>query len=471
MTTDFFNPLHYLIILCLVLSACSVAPVYERPAINSGDDWSSVPSDSSEASKLDKWWQHFQDPVLTSLIDQARRENLDLRQSLTRITEARALTDAAIGRRYPSLDAAASVSEIRRSENGSLPIKRIPGFDTEQTIFDAGIDARWELDLFGRIQGRIDAGSARIQESEALYGDLLLSVTAEVARNYFQLRGAQQELLARSAQVQTAEQTLAFVVTLARLGEIPMTEVALNETELATLRSTLPALEAMIKSHALALGILTGQLPEKGLSILQTSAAPIQLHTLPVGQRAEILSRRPDLRAAERHLAAATAETALTHAELYPKLMITASGGFESLSAADLLSAASGKWLLAPIISWRIFDGGRVRAEIRASEARTQAAALAFEQTVVEALGEAEQALLAYHSSLRELDLQERVRITAEKNYKNANIRYQTGDTNRLVVLNASRLLNEVNQRYARSYTASALALVRLFKALGGGWE
>lgn len=457
--------------LCLVLTACTVGPVYERPTVTSGDDWSTVPADNSEAANLESWWQHFRDPVLSSLIEQARRENLDLRQGVTRIAEARALRDVAIGRRYPSLDAGASISEIRRSENGSLPVKRIPGFETEQTVFETGFDARWELDLFGRIQQRVDVGTARVEESEALYGDLLLSVTAEVARSYFELRGAQQELAAMKSGIQAAEQKLAFVKTRARLGEIPTTEVALNETELATLKSSLPLLESLIKSHALALGILTGNLPEQGLSILQTTATAIQLHSLPVGQRADILSRRPDLRAAERRLAAATAETALAHAELYPKLVISAAGGFESLSGADLFTGASGKWLLAPILSWRIFDGGRVRAEIRASEARTRAAALAFEKTVIEALGEAEQALLAYHFGLLELDSHDSAMRAAQKNYQIATIHYQAGDTSRLEVLNARRLLSEVKQRHARSYTRSALALVSLFKALGGGWE
>lgn len=457
--------------LCLILGACTVGPKYQTPEIDTGNGWSTSSVKQTEPVKLQQWWLHFDDPVLNDLIEQARSQNLDLRQALARIEEARALRDAARGRLYPQVDARSSITRRRQSENGPLPIDRIPGLETTQTIFEAGFDASWELDFFGRNRRRIDATQARLEEREAQANDMMLSVTAEVARSYMELRGAQQEALALNALIETSSNTLEFIQTRVRLGENAMSEAIQAQAELAEIKAQLPVLESRVTTSALSIGLLLGQLPEATLNLTKDIAKLAVLSELPVGKRADLLRRRADIRAAERRLAAATEELGLAHAELFPKLVIAASGGFQSLSAGSLLEGGSGTWLLAPLLTWRVFDSGRVKAEIRASEARSKQAALAYEHTVIKALSEAEQALVRYKLNLEALALQSDAVTAAEENQRHASLRYEAGDSTKLVLLHAERALSNAKQKHASAHTHAASSLIQLFKTLGGGWH
>jgi NodT family efflux transporter outer membrane factor (OMF) lipoprotein len=252
---------------------------------------------------------------------------------------------------------------------------------------------------------------------------------------------------------------------------VPEAAIASAEAELAAVTAQQPLLEAKERIAALSIGVLLGDLPERELGLLdQAPSDYVALKPVPVGERADILRRRPDVSAAERSLAAATADVGVATAELFPKIGIGANGGFQALDSGQLFEAASETLALAPLISWRIFDGGRVRAQIHASEARVEIAALKYEQAVKEALADAERALTLYSMGLTALDQQQAAVAAARRSYGFANDRYRAGDISLLELLDAERMLRGAEETYAQVHTRAATDLVALFKALGGGW-
>lgn len=252
---------------------------------------------------------------------------------------------------------------------------------------------------------------------------------------------------------------------------MPEAPVAQADAELATLEGQLPTFDAEIRSSALALGVLVGELPETGLVLISQHTDYPVLSSLPVGERADLLRRRPDVRMAERRLAAATADIGVATAELFPRLSISAAGGFQALDAADLFVPGSAIWSLAPRVSWRIFDGGRVRAQIRATEASADAAALAYEEAVLAALSEAERALSRYNLGLIALDRQDKAVAAARRSHELARVRYRAGDIALIELLDAQRVLRDAEMSYARQHLNAETDLVALYKALGGGWQ
>lgn len=463
--------LAYLLFAAVLLAACAVGPDYQRPELKTGSDWAGPVRTDAPQPNLAKWWHRFEDPTLNRLVESTVAQNLDIRQAAARVAEARALRAAAAGGFYPSIDALGSVTRRRQSENGPLPIGRIPDLERTQTIYDAGFDALWEIDLFGRTQRAVEAADARLDEAAALGHDTVLSVIAEVARSYVTLRGAQNERTALEKAVANARQTVDLVRRQFDAGEVAAAQVAQVEAEQQALEADLPALDADVRANALAIGVLLGGLPETELRLIDVRPPAFALAPLPVGARADLLRRRPDVQAAERRLAAATADIGVNTAELFPRLSISASGGFQSLSTGDLFTSASQTASIAPLISWRIFEGGRIRAQIRASEAAAEQAAAGYEQAVLEALSEAERALTRYHLSLDSVERREQAVGAAQRNHAYAKTRYQAGDANLLELLDAERTLHDAEAAHARTHTRAATDLVALFKALGGGWQ
>lgn len=450
---------------------CAVGPEYREPAPDVGSGWAAPGPPLGEAdADRSRWWTSFDDPTLERLVEQALTGNRELAQAVAHVAEARALLDAAAGGRYPAADATAGITRRRQSENGPLPIGQIPGLDRDQTIYDLGFDALWEADLFGRTRRSIEAAEARFGEAVEQRRAAELTVAAEVARAYLTLRGLQREREAQDAALTLSRGTAAIVRRRFELGDVPEAAVAQSEAELATLEAGLPLADAEIRQAALAIGVLVGELPEAELGLLETVEDSASLAPLPVGERADLLRRRPDVRAAERRLAAATADIGVATAEWFPRLAISASGGFQALDGSDLLDSASEAFALAPLLSWRFLDGGRIRAQIRVREARAAAAAAAYESAVLAALGDAERAVTRYHYDLAALDEQRRAADAARRSRELAQIRYDAGDIALFELLDAERVLRDAERAYARRHRASAIDLVALYKALGGGW-
>lgn len=456
----------------LLLGACAVGPDYrEPPPVDTGSGWTQPNEDTQTQVDLETWWTSLGDPVLDRLVTTALSENLDLRQAQARISEARALHDRAVGAYAPSVNADGSVARRRQSENGPLPINSIPGMERDQTIYDAGFDAAWEADLFGGIRRAVESAEASVQVAQADAYAVRIRVAAEVARSYLSLRGAQRELIARESAVQTLQQTLDLVRQRFEAGDTAQAEVDTAQARLAAADAGLPGIHARMRAAALSLGVLLGAPPERELAVLDTAAPELRLTPLPVGERADLLRRRPDVRAAERRLAARTADVGVATAELFPKLTIGAGGGFQSLDAGDLFESASQTFSIVPLVSWRVFDGGRVRAEIRASESRQQQAALAYEQAVLVALGDAERALSDYRLGLDAVQRQLASVAAARRSYAHAQARFEAGDIALTDLLAEERFLRDAEDAYVRTHTATAIDLVALFKALGGGWS
>lgn len=454
----------------LLLAGCAAGPDYVEPVTDAGAGWAEPGADESPPP-LSRWWQAFDDPTLDRLVEQAERQNPDLREAVARVAQARALRDAAAGGRHPALAARASVTERRQSENGPLPIDRIPGLERDQTIFETGFDAAWEIDLFGRNRRTVEAAEARLGEAMAQSRAARLAVTAEVVRVYLTLRGLQRERAALASALRVSREALALTRRRFELGEVAEAQVAQAETELASRHAELPLLDAEIRSHALALGALLGEPPEGELALLAQTTEYPALARLPVGQRADLLRRRPDVLAAERRLAAATAEVGVATAELFPRLSIGATGAFQSLDASDLFASGSETWSIVPFVSWRLFDGGRRRALVRAQEAGAEAAAHAYEAAVLGALLDAERALSRYHYALLALERHRVAVAAATRQRELSEQRYRAGDIARFELLDAERGLHHAEAAYARTHRGAETALVALFKALGGGWE
>lgn len=454
-----------------LLTACAVGPDYRIPAATASDaSWAQAVADSAAPINLTQWWAALDDPILQRLVETALAQNLDLRQASARIDEARALRDWVAGRQLPEASVGASVNRRRQSENGPLPITTMPGIETHQTIYDVGFDAAWEIDVFGGKQRALESASAKLEAAQAEAQGVRMRIIAEVARAWFSSVGAAQELHTQQATLTTLEQTLQLVQQRVDLGDAAAADVDTVKAQLATVKAALPDIQARQRAAVLSLGILLGQTPEQELALLDAAPVSVALVPLPVGERADLLRRRPDVLAAERNLAASSAEIGVAKAELFPKLSIGLSGGFQALSTGNWFDASSRRSSVLPLISWRLFDGGRVRAEIRASQAAEQQAAIGYEQAVLAALADAERALSDYQAGLASLALRKAALSASRRSYDYAQTRYVAGDIALVELLTIERALHDSEALHTRAYTTAAIQLVALYKALGGGW-
>ncbi len=461
------------VLAALLLGACTtVGPNYRSPPpVDTGEGWSQPLAGKAEAADLAHWWSALGDPVLDRLIDTALKQNLDLRQAAARIDEVRALRDRTAGERAPRVGTSASVERHRFSENGPLPISRIPGLHATETIYDAGFDASWEADLFGGRQRALEGASARLQASEAEAQGVRIRIVAEVARTWFTAVGAAYELRAQQATLDTLARTQELVRLRHAQGDASAADVQAAYAQWAAADAALPDIRARRRAAVLGLGVLLGEPPERELALLDAPLTLLTLRAMPVGERADVLRRRPDVLAAERRLAASSADIGVATAELFPKLSIGAGGGFQALGTGDWFDASSARFSILPLISWRLFDGGRVRAEIRAREASGRQAALAYEHAVLSALGDAERALGDYQGGLDTLARRRLALDAASASEGYARARYAAGDIALVELLVAQRSFYEAETASARAYSGAAVQLVALYKALGGGWD
>ena len=453
-----------LALLLAALSGCSVGPDYDKPPeVRLGEGWTLATPGGNADPALSVWWTSLGDPTLARLVDQALAQNLDVRQAISRIAEARAQVSATSARALPTLTGGAVVAPVHQGINGPLPSQG----SRDSTVYAFGFDASWELDLFGSVRRSVESAGARLEATREDAAAVRISVAAEVARKYLSLRGAQLELVARRASIDTLRRT--SDTARRRLAQGDAAKAVQSRLDAAL--AGLPSIESRVRGAALALGTLLGGLPEAELALLESGGSMIVFVALPVGQRAELLRRRPDIRAAERRLAASTSDIGVATAELFPKLSITALGGFTALAPNNLFLGDSLSGVVAPLISWRVLDGGRVRAEISAAQARQETAALAYESSVVNALGDAERALSQYHFAQEALVLQRKAVESIERDFSNAQRRYAAGDIGLVEMLDVERQLRDGQEGLARAQANAAIDLVSLYKSLGGGWS
>lgn len=486
----------FLLACCLSLTGCTVGPDYEPPSVAVPERFHSVPGEAggrlkpmgptaatqpvgdAEVAELATWWRAFKDPTLDGLIDRAVAGNLDLRRAEARLREARALLAAERSGFFPELDARGSVTRSRTSQSGPLP----PGQSSESTLWRAGFDARWELDVFGGTRRAVEAARAELGAAEEDRNAVLTSLLAEVASNYIALRGTQQQLRIAFDNIESQKQTLAFNRARFEAGLVSELDVSRSAAQLASFEATVPTLRVAEASaiHRLAvlLGVTPGTLREELGEVPDgqprtAGSVPMALPEVPVGLPSELLRRRPDVRRAERRLAAATARIGVATADLFPRFSLTGSLGTQGNEAPRLVEARSIFWSIGPAVSWNVFDGGRVRANIEAQNARQAQALADYERTVLLSLEEVENAVTGYARNVERRAALARAVEASRRSVELAAGRFAGGEGlgDLLDVLLAQRDLFQAEEALVRVDTQLSADLVALYKALGGGWS
>lgn len=453
-----------------VLGGCTVGPNYARPAMPAATaSW----TEPAQPGAIDpSWWRQFDDPTLTGLIDRALSHSPDMAEAEARLREARANRDAVAGGTLPGLTAKGSATENRLSENGQIPIGAIPGFTRDMSLFDLGFDASWEIDLWGRNRRQVEAANARTDAAEASRQDVMVMLSAEIARNYLDLRAAQQD--SRLLQeVARADADLARL-TLLRFdaGEASRLDTETADSAARTSAAAVPDARAAAAAAAYRIAALVGAPPEEIAPALLATAGPQPRgpDTILAGVRSDLLTRRPDIRRAERDLAAATADIGVAKADLFPRFSLFGSIGQQAQKLGDLADGDSTRFQVGPSFSWPIFSGGTVRARIRATDARADAAAARYEKAVLGALSDSEGAINRFLNA-RTTGTEADAALAAQNSALQLTIlRARRGEDDQLTLMRAQKTQLATERAAANARRATAQAAVALFKALGGGW-
>ncbi|MFL6605363.1 MAG: efflux transporter outer membrane subunit [Steroidobacteraceae bacterium] len=451
------------------LCACAVGPNYQRPVTPVPPQFANLGQPGFNGADVEaKFWTLFNDPKLDRLVNDALTANKDLQRARANLRASRAARRLAGFDLFPTVTAAGSYTHARESRN------QLPAAISEDRTLDSvdvGFDAFWELDFFGRVRRGIQAARAEEQASVASLRDAQVTVTAEVARNYFVLRGLQEELAVATRNAENQAQTLR--VTQARLeaGRGTELDTARAEVQLKTTLASIPLLESSTTTTIYRLSVLTGRLPDALTTELQTAEPLRDLPSLnAVGDPATLLRRRPDIRVAERSLAASTARIGVAIGDLFPKVTFTGSIGYDAASFRGIGKSGSDTYSVGPGISWAAFDLGRVEARIKIAHAQADADLAAYEASVLGALEETEGALATYGRAQTRRELLTQAANASERAANLASQRFQGGLTDFVNVLEAERDMLLAQDNLAQSRTQTATSLVAVYKALGGGW-
>jgi NodT family efflux transporter outer membrane factor (OMF) lipoprotein len=430
-------------------------------------------------------WTMFGDPVLDALEAHALAANADLQTAALRFLQSRAQRSVVESQQAPQLNGSAGVTRLRQSENGETR-RLLDAFNPpnqEQLIqvlsephnfYQAGFDASWELDLWGRVRRAVESADANVGASQALLAQVQLSVQAEVARRYFELRAAQRQIGIARDDIAAAEETLALVKARADGGLTTDLDVTRQNAQAADLRARLPQLLAQEALASNQITLLLGERPGTLRSQLAARPDAVPAAALPdlsLGLPSDLALRRPDIQVAQAQLHAATANIGVAVADLYPRVTIGAGFGFQSVDGGSFAAWGSRQWSIGPSLQLPIFDGGRRRATVTLRELQQQEAAVSYQQTVLRAWHEVDDALSAYTAErLRNVQLAERERSSRDA-LQLARVRYDHGLTDFLVQLDAQRTWLQAQREYTESTSRLALGLVAVSKALGGTGE
>ncbi|RAN75798.1 RND transporter [Bacillus sp. SRB_336] len=450
----------------LALAGCaSVGPNYHevKPAAPQlqGLDAAQENNTQFQAS----WWKQFNDPVLDALIQRAAANNLDLRIAVARLHESRALLSGSKADQFPTIDTNVNYTRSRGQQ---------PGFSDQRsttTTYQAGFDASWELDLFGGVRRSVEASGADLGASEAALHNAQVSLLAEVARNYFELRGSQLRLDIARRDIESQQQTVHLTDLRQQLGSGSEQDVASAKARLAAVQAQLPLLQTQASASEFRLAVLLGERPgELDIDVSPKSFTPIAI-SLPIGDAGDVLSRRPDVRMAEREYAAATARIGVAKADFFPHVTLGGFLGFLSGRSNDFGSPATRAWSLAPSISWPGLNMQRVRANLHASEARADAAQANYQQSVLLAIEDIDNAVTGFNQQRVRVDRLIEQGTQSKRAADLARVRYQEGATSFLELLDAERTQLAAEDDLAQAEAAINTRAVALYKALGGGWQ
>ncbi|GJL84986.1 MAG: multidrug MFS transporter [Micavibrio sp.] len=450
------------------LTACSVGPDYTPQKTSFLDGWFAPTSEhvSNEDIALE-WWSVFNDPLLENYIKKAATNNKNVQVALANVKRARALRGESNAAFFPQIDSSGSADRSKSSDAAATS-----GNGNIRNLYDAGFDASWELDVFGGNRRANEASDARIGSATANYQDVMLSTLAEVARSYYEARGLQKRIAITENNTKLLQETFNVVDQRLEAGEASSFDVSRARGEYQLTRARIPNLQADLHASIFTLSVLLGQPPEALLEEMgEVKPLPAPPDIVPVGLRSDMLRRRPDVRMAERELAASVADIGVETSELFPKFFITGDIGSQARVFGDVFSAAGGLWSLGSLVQWSVFEGGAIRAQIKAEEAESEGALATYEQSVLSALADAETALTRYG---QELETRKRLDEGVQSRRQSVSFArelFDAGEQDYLAVLDAQRELIASENDLVISETNSITKLVALYTALGGGWE
>jgi len=471
------KPILSLILAGTAFSGCgSLSWAASSPAILPAQFHSQAAGASADPA-VEQWWRSFHDPELDSLIERAIRANLDLKIAASRLPEARAARGVARAGLEPSVEMSESQQRVRggltqgifRPNAGSQSSLLAP-FETN--IFQQGFDASWEIDFFGGKRHALEAATADVAATEEARRDTLVSLLAEVARNYGELRGAQRRLEIAVRNIDQQADTLHLTKVRAEAGLGTELDVERQVSQLSATKAIVPALESGRQMSIHRLSVLLGEEPGTlAGELTEAKPLPATPPVVPVGLSSDLLERRPDVRRASAEIAAASARVGVARSDFFPKITLTGSAGRQGTSYSGLTLGAGNFFAVGPAIKLPIFTGGRLRANMEASKQRLSQARLAYQSAVLRSLEDAENALTAYG---REQERREHLQASAQASQQAtelANELYTRGLADFLSVLDAQRQQLAIEDDLAQSDTAVVTNLVALYKALGGGWN
>jgi NodT family efflux transporter outer membrane factor (OMF) lipoprotein len=470
---------HLLVILslCLFQFGCaSVGPDFETPDAPLVEDWTSDnPVITRDSIELSEWWTVFDDPVLDDLIEQAFRQNLPLQITGLRILEARARLGIAEGNLYPQQQQIGGTASTNRISENSPNFN--PLTDNEFTNYQFGFDAAWEIDFWGRFRRGVEAADASLNANFADYDDAMISLAAEVARTYVTIRTTETQLRLANENIRLQQESLRIAQVRFDNGATSNLDVQQAKTNLASTQAGVPAFTSALRQAMNGLAILLGKAPgELSLPPADGEGIPVAPALVAAGIPTDLLRRRPDVRRAEFEAANQSALVGVAEGDLYPRFSLFGSIGLQtsdtgSSSASDLFDSDSLVFSAGPTFSWDIFNYGRIRNNVRVQDARYQQALVNYQDTVLRAYQETEDAMVGFVQAQRETHFREQSALAARQATRLANIQYREGASDFQRVIDSERQLVAQQDLWTVSRGNIALNLIALYKSLGGGWN
>ena len=459
----------------LGLVGCTVGPDYVRPAAGVNPSWlESSPALQDEPAEIREWWTAFDDPVLTRLVHEAYEQNLSLRAAGLRVIQARAARGIAVGDFFPQeQEISADYSKNQDSKNDANGVP----FQSYKTA-GVSFDATWELDFWGKFRRNIDAADAALLASIADYDDVLVTLVAEVGLTYVQIRTFERRIELARENVGLQRQSLEITESRYRNGKVSQLDVTEARATLLNTQASVPDLESSLRDAKLSLGVLLGRTPsELEQALAGGSGIPAIPAQVVIGVPADLLRRRPDVRAAERAAAFQSEQVGIATADLFPSVSVGGSLGYEASDANNqslgnnLFDSNSKVWSIGPTLSWPILNYGRIRNNIRVQDAAFQEAAVNYQNTVLQAAAEVESSLYGFLKAQEQLAYLTESTENVQQSFKLSTIQYTEGETNFLRVDIAAANLARQQDSQATVEGLVASNLIGAYKALGGGWE
>jgi NodT family efflux transporter outer membrane factor (OMF) lipoprotein len=458
----------------LFVSGCMVGPNYVRPPAQVADQWMEVgaPEIKAEAADYSEWWAIFGDPVLDELVDLAYQQNLPLQIAGVRILQTRAQLGIAVGTFFPQLQELGGSFTRTHSSEKTAQTRELPFFERDFNQWDFGFDAAWELDFWGKFRRGIESANANALASIANYDDVLVSLVAEVAAVYVNLRTLEERLRLALNNVQIQERSLQIVDVQFQNGAVTELDVQQATSLLKNTESLIPEFEARIRQTQNALSVLLGQ-PPRSLNDLLGGPQPIPAPPpeVAVGIPAELLRRRPDIRRAEREMAAQSAQIGVAKAVLFPAISISGAIGFTAEDIDDMFQGRSFEAFGGPAFNWPVLNYGRLTNNVRVQDARFQELVVNYQNTVLVAAQEVEDALIGYLRAQDQATFLAEAVAASERAVELSLIQYRDGAIDYQRVLDSQQGLVTDQDNLAVTQGNIVLNLVSLYKALGGGWE